>query len=45
MHLFDLLIMFDAALDWPLDDPFLADDDTPVRSWAPQCTTAIEGAA
>lgn len=26
MSLFDALIEFDAALEWPLDDPLLADD-------------------
>ena len=34
MCLLDLLIHFDAALDWPLDDPFLVDDETPVRARA-----------
>ena len=26
MSLFDALIEFDAALEWPLDDPLLTDD-------------------
>ena len=26
MTVFDALIEFDAALDWPLDDPLLADE-------------------
>ena len=37
MRLLDILINFDAAMDWPLDDPFLADDETPVHPW-----TAVE---
>jgi len=33
MRLLDILINFDAALDWPVDDPLLADDETPVPTW------------
>ncbi len=39
MRLLDVLIGFDAALDWPLDDPFLADHEPAVQAdgsnWAP----------
>ena len=38
MCLLDLLTNFDAALDWPPDDPFLADDETLVATWG-----AVEG--
>jgi len=34
MCLLDLLTNLDAALDWPLDDPFLADDATLNATWA-----------
>ena len=34
MRLLDFLIHFDEAMDWPLDDPFLVDDETPVPTWA-----------
>ena len=34
MCLLDFLIHFDAAMDWPLEDPFLIDDVTPVPAWA-----------
>ena len=40
MCLHDLLANFDAALDWPPDDPFLADDETRIVTWA-----TVEGAA
>ena len=33
MRLLDILVNFDAALDWPVDDPFLDDDETPVYTW------------
>ena len=36
MRLLDFLVHFDAAMDWPLDDPFLVDDEMPVR-------TGVEG--
>ena len=33
MRLLDILLHFDSALDWPVDDPFLADDEVPAPLW------------
>jgi len=35
VSLLDLLLDFDAALDWPLDDPLLADHEPPEPTDAP----------
>ncbi len=43
----EVLTGFDAALDWPLDDPFLADHELPIgvdeHRWLPSAETAVHG--